>query len=111
MSAKYPPISHTVIIGTIDTTVPLMPLVTQIYREGGLGTLGMNASPGMPEIPAADFLVLASSMLALSSKTRWTSYPVILSGKTPSKAATFRLFFRVSPSNKRGQIASGRTKQ
>jgi hypothetical protein len=44
MSAKYPSISHTVIIGTIGTTVPLMPLVTQIYREGGLGTLGMNAS-------------------------------------------------------------------
>jgi hypothetical protein len=37
----------------------------------------------------------ASSMLARFSVTRWTSYPVPLSGKTPSKAATFRLFFRV----------------
>ena len=39
----------------------------------------------------------ALPMLALSSRTCWTSYPVTLSGKTPSKAATFRLFFRLRP--------------
>jgi hypothetical protein len=59
-----------------------------------------------PKIPPRDIDFLPPSMLALSSITRWTLYPVPLSGKTPSKAAIFRLFFRLSPSNRHEQTPS-----
>jgi hypothetical protein len=58
------------------------------------------------ETPAADFLTFTSSVLTGFSITDWTSHAVLLSGKTGKKPATFRLFFRLSPSNRHGQTPS-----